>query len=160
ITPTEHLDLVPSLRIEHVAQDGLAHFTSTDVGAGPTFTPTEDALQNSQERKFTEVTEALELRYTGVTNWVFYLRGEWLEGDGDLVESQNDTDLVPSTTRIQRDTDSTRFIQKYVLGVNWYPLRKMNMGMQYYHENRNNNYDHEIDSTSNATNSGDRYPAF
>src|SRR5262249_10878452 len=90
ITPYEHLDLVPSLRIENVHQDGIAHFTSTDVQAAPTFTSVEENLENSQERHFTDVSEALEARYTGLTNWVFYLRGEWLEGQGDLTERQVD----------------------------------------------------------------------
>src|SRR5215471_13093470 len=46
VSPWEHLDLVPSLRLEHVNQDGVAHFTSTDVGAAPTFTPIEENLEN------------------------------------------------------------------------------------------------------------------
>ena len=160
LTPCEHLDLVPSVRIEHVDQDGFARFTSTDVLAAPTFTPTQENLDNSQERFFTDVSEALELRYTGVTNWVFYTRGEWLEGQGDLTETQSETDLPPPSTTIARDTDSTRFTQKYVLGINWYPNRHLNMGWQYYYKDRHNEYDNEIDSTSNATNSGNRYPAF
>jgi hypothetical protein len=160
MSPWEHVDLVPSLRIEHVSQDGIAHFVSTDVGPAPTFTATEENLENRQERYFTDVTEALELRYTGVTNWVFYLRGEWLEGQEDLTERQADTDLPPPSTTILRDSDSMRFTQKYVLGINWYPYRHVNMAFQYYHKQKDIDYDHEVDSTSNATNSGNRYPAF
>jgi hypothetical protein len=159
-TPCENLTLVPSLRIEHVKQDGLASFTSTEVLAAPTFTTVEENLLNEAERQFIDVSEALELRYTGVTNWVFYLRGEWLQGQGDLTERQAETDLPPPSTTIERDTDSERFTQKYVLGVNWYPERRVNLALQYYHKNRDNDYDHNIDSTSNATNSGNRYPAF
>ena len=159
-TPCENLTLVPSLRIEHVDQEGLASYTSTEVLAGPTFTTVEEDLLNSQERGFTDISEALELRYTGVTNWVFYVRGEWLQGQGDLTETQAETDVPPPSTTIERDTDSDRFTQKYVLGVNWYPQRRLNLAAQYYHKERNNDYDHNIDSTSNATNSGNRYPAF
>src|SRR5262249_45562185 len=109
ITPCEHLDLVPSLRIEHSTQHGIADYTSTDVLAAPTFTSIQEDLENTQERTFTDVSEALELRYTGVTNWVFYLRGEWLEGQGDLDEKQADAELPPpQQPTILRDTDSTR----------------------------------------------------
>ena len=159
-TPVEHLDLVPSLRIENSHQDGIASFISTETGGGPGFTSSQESLVNSQERTFTDVSEALELRYTGITNWVFYTRGEWLEGQGDLTEVQRDVEIAPPSPNIDRDTDSTRFAQKYVLGINWYPTRKVNLAMQYYHKERKNDYDHEIDSTSNATNSGNRYPAF
>lgn len=159
-TPCEHLDLVPSLRVENAHQTGIATFTSTDVGAAPTFTASQENLANQQERNFTDVTEALELRYTGITNWIFYTRGEWLEGQGDLTEVQANLEVPAPAPTIDRDTDSTRFTQNYVLGINWYPTRKVSFATQYYHKERKNDYDHEIDSTSNATNSGNRYPAF
>jgi hypothetical protein len=160
-SPCEHLTLVPSLRVEHSDQNGVASFTSTEVGAATAGFPTvEEDLVNEQERGFTDVSEALELRYTGVTNWVFYVRGEWLQGEGDLTERQAETDVPPPSTTIQRDTDSQRFTQKYVTGINWYPARKLNLAAQYYHKERNNDYDHNIDSTSNATTNGNRYPAF
>jgi hypothetical protein len=160
LTPFETFCLVPSLRLENVHQDGIADYISTDVGAAPTFTPSEEDLTNLQKREYTEVTEALEMRYTGVTNWVFYLRGEWLEGQGNLKETQANTELPPPEPIIQRDTDSTRFTQKYVLGVNWYPQRSVSLAAQYYHKAQDNDYNHVVDSTSNATNSGNRYPAF
>ena len=160
LTPWEHIDVVPSLRVENAHQDGIASFVSTEVGGAPAFNTAEESLINQQERSFTDISEALELRYTGLTNWVFYLRGEWLEGQGDLTEVQAETDAPPPSTTIRRDTDSTRFTQKYVLGLNWYPLRRLNLGSQYYHKARNNDYDHELDSTSNALDSGNRYPAF
>jgi hypothetical protein len=159
-TPCEHLDLVPSLRVEHANQSGVANFISTDVGPAPTFTSTQEPLENQQERNFTDVSEALELRYTGITNWVYYVRGEWLEGQGDLTEVQANLEVAPPAPTIERDTDSTRLTQKYVLGINWYASRKLNFALQYFHKERNNDYNHEVDSTSNATNSGNRYPAF
>jgi len=160
ITPCDHLTLVPSLRIEHSDQDGFASFTETEVLAGPAFTTVEEDFVNRHERSFTDVSEALELRCTGVTNWVFYLRGEWLQGQGDQIETQAETDTEPPAATIMRDTDSKRFTQKYVLGVNWYPHRRVNMAAQYYHKERENDYDHNVDSTPNAPPSGNRYPAF
>jgi hypothetical protein len=160
VTLHDHLVLVPSLRIEHVDQGGVASFTETEVLGPPGYTTAEEEFVNTSDRNFTDVSEALELRYTGFTNWVLYVRGEWLEGQGDQRETQAETDLPPPSVTISRDTDSTRFTQKYVAGVNWYPLRRLNMAAQYYHKQRANDYDHLIDSTPNAAPSGNRYPAF
>jgi hypothetical protein len=95
---------------------------------------------------------------------VFYVRGEWLESQGDLTEQQGDNDPdatnPPPAAIILRDTDSDRFTQKYVAGVNWYPVRRLNMAAQYYHKVRQNDYEHLVDSTTNAPPSGNRYPAF
>jgi hypothetical protein len=159
-TPWEHVDVVPSLRIEHAQQDGYSHYISTDVGAAPTFPSTQQNITDEQERNYTDVSQALEVRYTGITNWVFYTRGEWVEGQEDLTEHQVDTDLPPPGTKIARDTDTTRFTQKYVLGINWYPQHRLNLSLQYYHRQQENDYNQDVDSTSNATNSGDRYPGF
>src|SRR6185295_4932134 len=126
----------------------------------PGFVPTIDALENTRERGFLDVSEGLEMRYTGVTNWVFYARGEWLEGDGTLKEVSNELDDNAVNVVVQRDTDSSRFTQKYVAGANWYPLRQVNLAGQYYFKSRKNDYDHTLDSTANDLASGNRYPAY
>lgn len=158
-SPTRTFVIVPSVRVEHFTQNGFAEFTETAVGtdAGRT-TATEDLL-NRHERGFTDVTEALEARYTGLTNWALYARGEWLEGQGDLTERQAEPD-PDATGIIERSTDSKRFTQKYVLGVNWYPHRRVNLGGQYYHKQRANDFTHLVDLTTNTPPSGNRYPAF
>lgn len=159
--PVEHLTIVPSLRAEKQEQSGVAHFEETNVGAGPAFPAIIEGLENTRERGFTDVTGGLELRYTGITNWVLYTRGEWLQGEGDLSEREMALeDGVPPVVALFRDTDSTRFTQKYVAGVNWYPLRNLNMAAQYYHKSRKNEYDHIRDATTNLVTSPDRYPAF
>jgi hypothetical protein len=101
---------------------------------------------------FLTVSEALEARFTGFTNWVLYARGEWSEGDGYLREQ--------STPVILRNTDSERFTQKYTLGANWYPLRRLHFSGQYYHKTADNDYTHLTDSTANTLVAGNRYPAF
>ena len=76
-----------------------------------------------------------------MTNWVFYTRGEWLEGSGNL-----DQNVVQPRHRAQpsfnNSTDDRRFWQTYTVGANWYPLRQLNFGAQYYHKERSNDYDH------------------
>jgi hypothetical protein len=154
VTPWDQLTIVPSLRIENQEQNGVANFIETNVGSD--LVSTQGEITNTRERGFTDVSEGLEARYTGMTNWVFYARGEWLEGDGTLEEREAEA----QTGLVFRDTDSTRFTQKYTVGANWYALRNLNFAGQYYYKSRENDYDHLVDSTSNAPASGDRYPAF
>ena len=156
--PSGTFVIVPSFRVEHQDQDGFAEFTQTSFDA--TRVATTEELMNTHERGFTDVSEALEVRYTGVTNWAFYARGEWLEGQGNLRERQAETDPDAPAAIIERDTDSTRFTQKYVVGANWYPHRHVNLGGQYYHKIRANDYTHNVDLTTNTPPSGNRYPAF
>ena len=128
----QYVAIVPSVRVEHQDQVGVALFTETRVTNSATAFGTEDIL-NRRMRKFTDVTEALELRYTGITNWSLYARAELLEGQGTLKENEFDVedDGSLSPVQLQRETDSERFVQKYVAGANWYPCRKSNFGAQY-----------------------------
>jgi hypothetical protein len=132
--------------------DSWSWFMQT--GSGP------DTPQSAvSERDILDVTEQLELRYTGITNWVLYARGEWTQGDGDLTEA-GAAGILPTINRYSEDS---REIQKYTAGANWYPLRNLNFDAQYYHKRRRNEYGHVIDSTSNSGSvpiSGNRYPAY
>ena len=142
LEPVADLVIVPSLRAEKIDTVNNSAYTVANVPTGIT------AVQSG----FLTVSEALEARYTGVTNWVFYTRGEWSEGDGYLREN--------STPVIIRSTDSERFTQKYTVGFNWYPLRRLHFSGQYYRKSAENDYTHPTDSTVNTLVSGNRYPAY
>jgi hypothetical protein len=103
-----------------------------------------------------DVSESLELRYTGFTNWVLYARGYWVQGRGDLKETE--TVVASNIVDLLRDTDFDRSTQKYAVGANWYPLPRLSLAAQYYHKIRTEDYDHTQDNTPNR--SGNRYPAF
>jgi hypothetical protein len=154
LTPWDDVTIVPAIRVERQDQDGFANYHETDVGAGPGFAPLSADIENTRQRDFTDVTESLEIRYTRFTNWAFYIRGELLEGEGNLQEREQEA----QTGLVFRDTDSTRFTQKYTVGANWYPLTRLNLGGQYYYKSRQNDYDHLVDSTPNT--GADRYPAY
>ncbi|MCI0744324.1 MAG: hypothetical protein L0Y58_02860 [Verrucomicrobia subdivision 3 bacterium] len=157
-TPFDGFTVVPGLRIEKQDLDSESEFIETNVGAPPALPSTQEELAAETERGILDVAESIEFRYSGVTNWVFYARGNWMQGQGDLEEVET---FGPSTNRtvdLLRDTDFDRSIQKYAVGANWYPLRSVNMGAQYYHKIRNEDYDHMEDTTTNR--SGNRYPAF
>lgn len=134
--------VVPSLRAEKIDTGDSSQYSVANVPTGIT----------SVQSGFLTVSEALEARFTGFTNWVLYARGEWSEGDGYLREQ--------STPVILRNTDSERFTQKYTVGANWYPLRRLHFSGQYYHKTVDNDYTHLTDSTANTLVAGNRYPAF
>ncbi len=149
---SDRLLLVPSVRIENRSTDSEALF---DAPAAPF---SSSRYMATSERSLLDVSEALELRYTGVTNWVFYARGWWLQGSGDLDERL--VNRSTATDVLFRSTDDNRFAQKYTGGLNWYPLRRLSLGAEYYHKRRENDYDHRRDSTSNLPDSVNRLPAY
>ncbi len=149
---TDRLVLVPAVRIESRQTDSEAFF---DAPAAP-FSPS--AYAAASERRLLDVSEALEVRYTGLTNWVFYARGWWLQGNGDLDERLDNR--TTATAVLFRSTDDQRHAQKYTVGANWYPRRRLSFGAEYYHKIRNNDYDHDRDSTPNTPDSINRLPAY
>jgi len=151
-TLAKKLVLVPSLRIESRETDGDSRFLSPAMP----FTGASYEAENS--RGLLDVSEGLDLRYTGVTNWVFYAQGYWLQGQGDLEETRLNRDS--GALVLDRQTDDERFTQKYTAGANWYPWRRLSLGAEYYHKRRDNDYDHSLDSTPNQGGGSDLYPAF
>ena len=131
-TPFENFSITPSLRFQAEKEDADSNFIETDFGAAPIFTAIRDPLSAFKDSDFIEVAEALEARYTGLTNWVLDARGEWTEGDRDLRETE--IDLLTSDETVFQDKNIDRLTQKYVAGLNWYPLRRLNFSGQYYHK--------------------------
>ena len=155
-TPFDGFTIVPGVRVEKQDIDSFSDFEETAVGTGAALPTNVEEVSAESERGILDVAESIELRYSGLTNWLLYARGNWMQGQGDLRE----VETLVETNRVDllRDTDFERGVQKYTFGANWYPLRNLNMGMQYYHKIRNEDYDHMEDSTTNRT--GNRYPAF
>jgi hypothetical protein len=69
------------------------------------------------------------MRYTGITNWLFYFEGEWEEEYGHVDEFQTGNLIDPPL-----DKDTTALGQKYTIGANWYPTMRLNLSGQYYHK--------------------------
>ncbi len=151
--PHEKLKLVPSVRVEGRELDGLSRFRETNAGlvGRP---PDEKRIEQDQGRL--DVSESLEVTYTGIPDWVFYARGNWTQGEGEREERK--IDVSPERTELFRDTDTDRLTQKYTTGVNWYALRSLTLSSQYYHKIRDYDYTHEADSTVNGAWSS--FPAF
>ena len=154
-TPIKNLSIVPSLRVESDNWDANSH------GTGTYGTDTEPFTGKGDGEKL-DVRERIDVRYTGVTNWVFSVGGEWTEGDGNLYQtnglsSVNGSPGPPPVLSLQ---DETRWFQKYFAGIRWYPLRRVIIDVGGYYKRNEYDYNIQKDSTPNDPLSGNRYPAY
>jgi hypothetical protein len=147
-TPLKNLTVVPSIRVRKNDWDSQSTAIPTSNG---TVSP---AAASSADGDALDVTERLDVRYSGVTNWVFFTRGEWNEGEGNLRENGG------IGTPIDRNTDTERMFQKYSIGARWYPTRTLTFDAGGYYKNNSYDYDHNVDNTPNDDASGNRYPAY
>lgn len=151
--PWKHVTITPSIRVQkedsNTESSGMG--TLSDY-PGQTFSGTSD-------RGVLDVSERLDVRYTGLTNWVLYTRGEWTQGDGNLKEDGG-LSLVNNigVSPIDRATDDSRHFQKYSLGARWYARRGLSLDVGGYYKLNAYDYDHTVDSTPNG--SVNRYPAY
>ena len=149
-THVKNLTIVPSVRMqtENWNADSSATQTLGNNSTGP-------FASNADGDDF-DIRERLDVRYSGITNWVLYAQGEWTQGQGDL----NETGGIYLGSPIQRDTDTDRFFQRYGAGVKWYPLRRVSMDVGGYYKQHNYDYDNTVDNTPNDAGSPNRYPAY
>jgi hypothetical protein len=142
----KNLSIVPSLRVQK--EDSDINDSETETFQGATANPYGHGDQDDLE-----VSERLDLTYTGITNWVFYARGEWTEGNGDL---NQDGGLVlingnSEFQSVQSQIDDNRLFQKYTAGVRWYPLYRVSLDVGGYYENHDYNYNFPVDNPANSS---------
>lgn len=151
--PTPALAIIPSIRVQQEDTDADSAGTET-LSALPV-----TRFDAWSERRLLDVRERLDIRYSGITNWVFYARADFTQGDGNLNQNGG---LVPingiGVTSIDRKTEDERFFQKYSAGARWYPVRQVTIDAGGYYKLNSYDYDHPRDSTVN--NSFDRYPGY
>jgi hypothetical protein len=157
-TPLKDVSVVTAVRAEHNDTDADSRFIQTNFGPGPAFTPSQTPTAASSDHGVMNVSESIEMRYTGFTNWVLYARGYWLEGQADF--SGMETLLASNLLDLQWVNDYTEFVQQYTVGANWYPCARANIAVQGYYKTRSYDYEYAFDSTPNPPPSGNRYPAF
>lgn len=152
--PLKTLTIVPSVRVQREDWDAESDGMGTQSADQRLFS-------GQSERELLEVRERLDVRYTGFTNWVLYTAGEWTQGDGNLTENDGLSQPGPITSapNLWRETDDTRFFQKYALGARWYPTRRLSLDVGGYYKLNAYEYDHERDSTANNS-AANRYPAY
>jgi len=149
--PLESLTVLTGLRYTHENLDTDSTFLDFEpVPNTPPFSPTNPqggfhfgppilgfGGRSSDGNLFAE---RLELRYTGIKDWVFYAEGEWEEEWGHVNENQNIDGDVPL------DKDTNALGQKYTIGANWYPTIRLSLSGQYFH--RIASYDQDLFSSA------------
>jgi hypothetical protein len=139
--PSPHFTIVPSVRVEredwNASSSGMESVASTLGSGASSYNYTSDG-----SRSLTGLRERLDLTYNGVTNWVFYARGDFTEGDGNLDQTGG---MVPfpgaGTTNAPTTADDRRFFQKYSAGTRWYPSRGVTLDVGGYYKNDHYHYD-------------------
>ena len=99
------------------------------------------------------MTERLDLRYIGVTNWVFSAGGQWTEGQGNLHENGGLTQVAGfGPAPVKFATDDSRLFQKYSINARWYPAARTSVDFGGYY--KINRYDYNFTQDSTPNNSG------
>ena len=147
--PAKTVTIVPSVRVQKEDWNADSGTFQTLGDNAPGF------LASNTDGNALDVRERLDVRYTGITNCVLYAQGEWTQGEGNLDESGG----IYLGGPIQRQTEDSRFFQKYTVGCRLYPARSVNVDVGGYFKNNAYDYEHMLDSTPNAA-GGNRYPAF
>jgi hypothetical protein len=149
--PVPSLAILTGFRYTHESLDNNSSFLAEEpVRNVPPFTPTNprngfhygppEPGFGERLSDYDRFAERLELRYTGIDNWLFYAEGEWEEEYGQINENQNIDEDVPL------DKSTNALGQKYTIGANWYPTMRLNLAGQYYH--RIASYDEDIVSAA------------
>src|SRR5215472_13992959 len=139
-TPLESLAVLLGFRYTHQNLDTDSTFLAEEpVPNVPPFTPDNPAhgfhfgpgipSSGAENADYDRFAERLELRYTGINNWLFYFQGEWEEEWGHVDEFNTQSLIDPGL-----DKDTNALYQKYTIGANWYPTMRLTLSGQYYHK--------------------------
>ena len=172
--PIEGLSITPSVRIENDDTTSMTNFLTLTAQSAPVSTgkfsggnpapspyyttywfvatPPKEAAQRTEFNtsvKLNQVSESLDIRYTGFENWVLYVAGEWTEGNE--VRTTNKPGGLPTATDLNLNSTISNLSQKYSLGANWYPLAQLNFAFQYYAQMNNINQNLAADDNPKIT---------
>lgn len=150
-TPWKSFVVVPAVRVEGNTTDANSQFVDTNVRPG--FVSSQEAVSAGSDQGILNVSESLEMRYVGFTNWVLYARGYWLQGQED--QNIATTYAITTAEDLLRAMDYTEAAQQYTLGANWYPCARANLAVQAYYKTRSYDYDNQVNDIN-----ANRYPGF
>ncbi len=149
--PANSLDIIPAIRASKES------WNNDSTGAGTLGSYSSQPFNSQSSSDTIDVTESLDLRYTGFTNWVLTSGGQWEQSQGYLNQfgglSQVDGIGVPAVTNY---TDNNSLLQKYSLGASWYPLSRLALDFGGYYKNDRYSYTAPANSTAN----GLTYPGY
>src|SRR6266571_7369355 len=142
--PLKDLTILTAFRYTHDDRESDSTFLATDSTPNvPPFTPsnpqggahpiTPEPVAASASTDYNRFGERLELRYTGIANWLFYAEGDWEEEFGNRLEHEEGGE--EAGFELLNVNEDTSFLgQKYIVGANWYPMLRLNLSAQYYHK--------------------------
>jgi hypothetical protein len=144
--PVENLAILTAFRYTHENMDTESTFLAEEpVRNTPPFSPTNPEggyhygpglpAEGGRWADYNLFAERLELRYTGIKNWLFYAEGEWEEEDGNVNEFQSIDEEVPL------DKNTNALGQKYTIGATWYPAMWVSFAGQYFYRSASYNED-------------------
>src|SRR5215469_15660278 len=136
--PCDSLAVLLGFRYTHQNVDDNSMFLDQEpMPNTPPFTPlnpqggfhygTGIPTNGERDADYDRSAQRLEMRFTGIKDWVFYALGEWEEEWGKVDEFQNVDEEIP----LAKDTFALS--QKYSIGFNWYPLMRLNFSGEYFH---------------------------
>jgi len=142
--PLKDLTILTAFRYTHDDRESDSTFLATEAFINlPPFSPinpqggfhlaTPEPVVANASTDYNRFGERLELRYTGIANWLFYFEGDWEEEFGNRLEHQEGGEEV-GFEPLDLNEDTSLLAQKYVAGVNWYPMTRLSLSGQYYHK--------------------------
>ncbi|HEY3663569.1 MAG TPA: hypothetical protein VGL24_10485 [Chthoniobacterales bacterium] len=123
--PAKDFTVLTAFRFTNEEKQSDSVFLETSTRDAPLLPMAASSFEN-----FNTFAETLELRYTGLADWLLYGRGDWEQQSGDIHESIAEIGM-PALAGI-KNLDLYR--QKYTVGFNWYPAQTVNFAGQYYHK--------------------------
>lgn len=137
--PLPDLNVIAGFRYTRQDKDSSSFHLATTVPANGTPPNTEEVFADSSN-ELNNFAQRLELRYTHIQNWLFYLEAEWEEEFGTIREHE----VVEGVDQGNLDKDTHLLGQKYTAGATWYPAIWLNLAAQYYHKIAD--YDNDFNS--------------
>ena len=136
--PFESVAILTGFRYTHQNNDSDSTFIAEEpVPNTPPFTPTNPLggfhyrlglpAEGARNSDYDLFAQRLELRYTGIKDWLFYAEGEWEEEYGSVDEFQSIDEALP----LDKNTNAQG--QKYTIGATWNPTMRLNLAGQYFH---------------------------
>src|SRR5436305_6894829 len=136
--PFESIAILTGFRYTHQNNDSDSTFIAEEpVPNTPPITPTNPLggfhyglglpAEGARNSDYDLFAQRLELRYTGIKDWLFYAEGEWEEEYGSVDEFQSIDEALP----LDKNTNAQG--QKYTIGATWNPTMRLNLAGQYFH---------------------------
>ncbi len=135
--PLKDLHAIAGFRYTREEIDSASVFLDVNTATSPPPTHYTAPIPKSADTSVNsdQFAQRLELRYSGISNWLFYLEGDWEEEYGNVREHEVSGTLVNGVPvpadQGQLRKDTCLLMQKYTAGVNWYPADKLALSAQY-----------------------------